>query len=147
MSRSFWGRPSSVHTGFPSALAASTTQDTTAFPSSITVQQPHCPIGAQPFLGEIRSQRSRSAVISDSSSAALTWVGLPLSWKEMVRSWLMGREDTTDPARLLARADLVLRHQLGHLVGELLHVPGGHLQLPDAAGALVHRPVDVAHRL
>src|SRR5712692_9475563 len=82
------GIPSTVQTSLLSALAASITHETTALPSSRTVQQPHCPCGAQPFLGEIRSHSSRSRSISVVPAVTFLRQGAPLSVKDTDRVWL-----------------------------------------------------------
>src|SRR5262249_16584511 len=69
--------PSRVITVLPAARSASTTHETVARPSTITVQQPHCPSGLQPFFGDISPKLSLSRssnVVSPSISAE---TGLP----------------------------------------------------------------------
>src|SRR5208282_538749 len=78
-SRSADGRPSSVVTVLPATDLALTTQDSTTLPSTITAQQPHCPMGWQPFLGETMSNLSRRRLSNISSSSISDDTGLPLS--------------------------------------------------------------------
>ena len=48
-------------TDLPATFSRPRLQLTTALPSTITVQHPHCPDGEQPSLGEVTSSSSRSA--------------------------------------------------------------------------------------
>ena len=48
-------------TDLPATFVQARLQLTTALPSTITVQQPHCPDGEQPSFGDVTSSSSRSA--------------------------------------------------------------------------------------
>src|ERR1041384_2636570 len=72
VSRSSSLKPSSVRTDLPATLVAGIAQETTAVPSTITWQQPHCPCGLQPSLGEITPQLSRSTSRSEVPSSTTT---------------------------------------------------------------------------
>src|ERR1044071_512349 len=65
VSRSSSLKPSRVRIDLPATLFAGTAQDTTALPSTITVQHPHWPVGLQPSLGDRIPHRSRRSSSSD----------------------------------------------------------------------------------
>ena len=71
-SRRVASRPSTVVTARPATRATGVTQATRASPSTSTVQQPHCPCGAQPSFAETTPSRSRSTERSDSPGNAST---------------------------------------------------------------------------
>ncbi len=71
-SRSAGWSPSTVVTSRPAIRATGVTQATRAAPSTSTVQQPHCPWGAQPSLTLMMPRCSRSTESRVSPGAAST---------------------------------------------------------------------------
>src|SRR5262245_53515169 len=71
-SRSSSVKPSSVTTDFPATELAGTAHDTTALPSTITVQHSHCPCGLQSSLGEIKPHEPRRTSSNDAPSSTST---------------------------------------------------------------------------
>ena len=71
-SRTAGSRPSIVITDRPATRATGVTHATRGSPSTSTVQQPHCPCGAQPSFTDKRPSRSRRTDSSDSSADAST---------------------------------------------------------------------------
>ena len=74
-SRTSSGRPSTVVIVRPATRRTGVTQATRGWPSTRTVQQPHCPCGLQPSLGERRPRSSRST--SSSDTPAVGYLDLP----------------------------------------------------------------------
>src|SRR5207342_3400239 len=70
--------PSNVVIDLPATLATDWVQATIGLPSTSTVQQPHCPDGEQPSLGEVTSSSSRSAA-SRCGWSARTDTGWPFT--------------------------------------------------------------------
>jgi hypothetical protein len=81
-SRTAASRPSMVVTARPAIRRAGVTHDTRGWPSTSTVQQPHCPWGLQPSLTLRTPRRPRSTSSSDSSPVAGTSTSRPsrLKW-------------------------------------------------------------------
>ena len=80
-SRTAGSSPSIVTTDRPATRPTGVTHATRGSPSTSTVQQPHCPWGAQPSFSERRPSRSRSTDNSDSSADASTATMRPLHVK------------------------------------------------------------------
>ena len=72
--------PSTVVTCRPATRRAGVTQATRGWPSTSTVQQPHCPCGLQPSFGDRMPSRSRSASSSEQPSSG-TSTGRPSTTK------------------------------------------------------------------
>ncbi len=93
-SRSSGVRPSRVVTSFSAARVAGWAQETTAFPSTITVHAPQEPSGAHPSFIDVRPSCSRSTSRRVAPSRASTETGRPFSLKaravtSSVRIWLV----------------------------------------------------------
>ncbi len=73
--------PSTVTTDRSATRAIGVTHATRGSPSTSTVQQPHCPWGAQPSFTERTPRRSRRTVSSDSPADAVTTTARPLHVK------------------------------------------------------------------
>ena len=71
--------PASVVTARPATRVAGVTHETRASPSTSTVQQPHCPWGAQPSLTVVIPNRSRKTESRDSPSVMSSSTGVPSS--------------------------------------------------------------------
>ena len=72
--------PSTLVTCRPATRRAGVTQATRGWPSTKTVQQPHCPCGLQPSLGDRMPRRSRRASSSEQPSSG-TSTGRPSTTK------------------------------------------------------------------
>ena len=70
-------------TSRPSKRDAGCAQETTALPSTSTVQAPHEPSGAQPSLAEVTPHPSRSSVSRVAPSATGTVIAWPFSTNSM----------------------------------------------------------------
>ena len=79
--RSVSSTPSSVTTDDPSTFSNRCWHETTALPSTNTVQHPHWPDGEQPSFGEVMSSSSRSAA-SRCGCGRRTVTGVPFRVNE-----------------------------------------------------------------
>src|SRR5262249_23291392 len=92
-SRTAGSRPSIVTTDRPTTRAAGVTHATRGSPSTSTVQQPHCPWGAQPSFTERMPRRPRSTDSSVSSAAVSTATTRPLHVKLVSVSGVIDQEN------------------------------------------------------
>jgi len=85
-SRTSLEKPSIVSIRRPCSLGIFITHESRGWPSTRTVQQPQCPCGSQPLLGEVIPKSSRRTLSSDRCGSVVTLTGAPFKMNETVTS-------------------------------------------------------------